>query len=170
MSQQDSKSASISPNSCGCLFVLMLVVGIISAGFYKGFVNTSPQKAKQSEAQSYVRSMNRGQQYSFAETNAFATSIDALGIGIKTETTNYKYSLRTTKNTAFNYGVSKKKILKSYVGGVFITPLNSQAANSTEKTQIILCIADKPATIKPAEPTYEKGKIACGKGTTESIR
>ena len=71
MSQQDSKSASISPNGCGCLFVLMLVVGIISAGFYKGFVNTSPHKAKQSEAQSYVRSMNRGQQYSFCRNQCF---------------------------------------------------------------------------------------------------
>ena len=62
MSQPNSKSVTILPNGCGCLFVLMLVVEIIYAGFYKGFVNTSPQRAKQSEAKQYVSSMNRGQQ------------------------------------------------------------------------------------------------------------
>jgi hypothetical protein len=31
----------------------------------------------------------------------------------------------------------------------------------------ILCVADFPGTIKPAEPTYENGKIVCGKGTRQ---
>jgi hypothetical protein len=30
-----------------------------------------------------------------------------------------------------------------------------------------LCQADDTGTIKPAEPTYQNGKIACGKGTTQ---
>jgi hypothetical protein len=46
--------------------------------------------------------MNKAQQAVFIETTAFATSFDALGLGIKTETTNFKYSIRATKKAAFN--------------------------------------------------------------------
>ena len=42
-----------------------------------------------------------------------------------------------------------------------------KAAKEKITTTSILCEADFPGTIKPAEPTYEKGKIACGKGTTQ---
>lgn len=75
-------------------------------------------RAKESEAKMYVGFMNRAQQALFIDKSAFGTSVNALGIGIKKETTNYKYSVITTKQTAFNYGVSKQKYLKSYVGGL----------------------------------------------------
>jgi type IV pilus assembly protein PilA len=47
---------------------------------------------KQGEAREYVSSINKGQQAYFAEKSVFSTSVKALGIGIKTETENYKYS------------------------------------------------------------------------------
>jgi type IV pilus assembly protein PilA len=56
--------------------------------------------------------MNKAQQAYFAEKNAFATSVNALGIGIKTETTSFKYSVRATKKAAFNYAVGKENPLK----------------------------------------------------------
>lgn len=37
-------------------------------------------------------------------------------------------------------------------------------------TTDILCVADFPGSIKPAEPTYENGESACGKGTTQVTR
>ncbi|HSF75503.1 MAG TPA: type IV pilin-like G/H family protein, partial [Microcoleus sp.] len=92
---------------------------------------------------------------------------------IKTETTNFKYSIRATKKAAFNYGLSKKKDLKSYVGGVFLVPAKNfepNAAKEERTTTSIFCQADSPGTIQPAEPTYENGKIACGKGTTPVTR
>ena len=54
-------------------------------------------KAKQSEGKQYVDSMNRAQQAKFAENGTFSTSVDTLGLGIKTEITNYKYSVGATK-------------------------------------------------------------------------
>ncbi|MEG4107850.1 type IV pilin-like G/H family protein [Microcoleus sp. S13_C5] len=170
MSQQYSKSASISPNGCGCLLLLM-GIGVIGAIALPSFLTASNKgKNKTVEAKQYVSSMSRCQQAYFAENKAFSSSVNALGLGIKTETTNYKYSVRATKKAAFNYAVAKEKDLKSYVGGVFLVPTKNLELNATKEeitTTFILCGADSPGTIKPAEPTYENGKIACGKGTIQ---
>ncbi|MEG4330041.1 type IV pilin-like G/H family protein [Microcoleus sp. herbarium5] len=169
MSQQDSKSASILPNGCGCLLLLM-GIGVIGAIALPSFLVSGGCMPKTAEAIQYVGSMNRAQEALFIEKSAFATSFDALGLGIKTETTNFQYSIRVTKKAAFNYGVAKDNNLKSYVGGVFlVSPKNFEPNAAKEKitTTSILCEADFSGTIKPAEPTYENGKIACGKGTTQ---
>ena len=172
MSQQDSKSASILPNGCGCLLLLM-GIGVIGAIALPSFLVSGGGGCippKTGEARQYVGSMNRAQEALFIEKSAFSSSVDALGLGIKTETTTFKYSIRATKKAAFNYAIAKEKSLQSYVGGVFLVPaknFESKAAKEKITTTSILCEADFPGTIKPAEPTYEKGKIACGKGTTQ---
>ncbi|MEG4214036.1 type IV pilin-like G/H family protein [Microcoleus sp. Pol14C6] len=129
-------------------------------------------KAKQSEAKLYVSSMNRAQQAYFAEKGVFATSFDALALGLKSQTTNYNYSVITGKKAAFSYGVSRtvQKDIKSVVGGVFLvaTPLahaNKTADISTVLT--ILCIAQSDSQTPPAEPININGKLACGDGTVE---
>lgn len=157
MSQEKSKPAIISANGCGCL-VLLMCIGLITAIVLPSFLNMA-NKAKQSEAKQYVSSMNKGQQAYYAENTKFSTSIAALGLGLKTETTNYKYSVRATKQAAFNYGVSKQKTEKSYVGGVFLFPAKT--------TSSILCEADDRGTIKPAEPIYQNGNFICSSGTKE---
>ena len=157
MRQEDSQLNSTLLNGCGCLVILMILTAIA----LPSFLNMA-NKSKQSEAKQYVSSMNKGQQAYFAENSDFAISIDALGLGMKTETTNYKYSLHSTKQAAFNYGVSKQKTEKSYVGAVFLVP-----AKDGRYTTSILCEADDRATIEPAEPTYQNGKLICGKGTTQ---
>ena len=174
MSQQDSKSASILPNGCGCLLLLM-GIGVIGAIALPSFLVSGGGGCtpKTGEAIQYVGSMNRAQEALFIEKSAFATSVDALGLGIKTETTTFKYSIRATKKAAFNYAIAKEKSLQSYVGGVFLVPaknFESNAAKEKITTTSILCEADFSGTIKPAEPTYENGKIACGKGTTKVTR
>ncbi|NQE33306.1 type IV pilin-like G/H family protein [Microcoleus asticus] len=165
---QESSISNSTYNGCGCLLLLM-GIGVMGAIALPSFLNAS-NKPMISQAKQYVGSMNRGQQAYFAEKNAFSSSVKALEIGIKTETTNYKYSVRATKKAAFGYGVSKDKQLKSYVGGVFLVPAKNFEPNAAKEeitTTSILCRADFPGTIKPAEPTYENGKIACGKGTIE---
>ncbi|MEG4327622.1 type IV pilin-like G/H family protein [Microcoleus sp. AT3-A2] len=153
---------------CGCL---LLIAGIgVMNGIALPFYLNNTNRSKQSEAKQYVNSMNKAQQAHFAEKSAFATSVNALEIGIKTETTNFQYSVRATKKAGFNYGVSKAKNLKSYVGGVFLVPAKNFDPNAAKEeitTTFILCQADSPGTIKPAEPTYENGKVACGQGTIQ---
>ena len=125
---------------------------------------------KQWEPRMYISSVNKGQQAYFAEKSVFSTSVKALGIGILTETKDYKYSLIATKKATFNYGVSKHKKLKSFVGGVFVVPATKVDSNSSKNklaTTSILCPADSPGTIKPPEPTNQNGKIACATGTIE---
>jgi type IV pilus assembly protein PilA len=157
---QESSISNAAYGGCGCLLLLMGIV-VIGAIALPSFLGASTQdKDKRVEAKQYVGSMSRGQQAYFAEKNAFSSSVDALGISIKTETRNFKYSIRATKKAAFNYGVSKEKDLKSYVGGVFLVPAKNfdpNAAKEERTTTSILCKADSPGTIKPAEPTYENG-------------
>ncbi|MEG5171687.1 type IV pilin-like G/H family protein [Microcoleus sp. B3-D7] len=174
MSQQDSKSASLSPNGCGCLLLLM-GIGAIGAIALPTFLGDSAHDEYMTsymtfQAQQYVSSVNRGQQAYFAEKNAFSSSVKALGIGIETETTHFKYSIRATKKAAFNYAVAKGNKSKSYVGGVFVVPAKNFEPNAAKEeitTTSIWCVADFPGTIKPAEPTYENGKVACGQGTKQ---
>lgn len=154
------------------LTFVVIIIGGLAALVLPSFLNCS-NKAKQSEAKQYVGSMNRGQQAYFLEQKAFYNSIGKLGLGIKTQTTNYNYSTRATANAAFSYGVARKeasKPLKSYVGAVFAVPShseNSKAAKDEITTVAILCEANSPGTSKPADPTYQNGVVACGSNTRD---
>jgi type IV pilus assembly protein PilA len=169
MRQENSQSNSILPKGCGCS--LLIFFGLIGAiVVLPSFFLCNANKAKQSEGKQYISSMNKGQQAYYAENTAFSNSVAALGLGLKTETTNYKYSLRSTKQAAFNYGVSKQRTEKSYVSAVFLVPakqLDPNADRDAMTTTAILCEADSPGTIEPAEPIYQNGKVICGKGTTQ---
>ncbi|MEG4007957.1 type IV pilin-like G/H family protein [Microcoleus sp. Pol11C1] len=169
MSQQNYKSASLASNVRGCL-VILTVMGVLASVAVPSF-QVKLRNNKQWEPRDYISLINKRQQAYFAEKSAFSTSVKALGIGIiKTETENYKYSHHTTKKATFNYGVSKHKDLKSVVGGVFVIPapkVESKASKNKITTTSILCGADSAGTIKPPEPTYQNGKIACATGTIE---
>ena len=129
-------------------------------------------RPNQSEARQYVSSMNKGQQAYFAEEGVFATSVDALGLGIKSQTTNYNYSVIAGKKTAFSYGVARtvQKDTKSFVGAVFLVPTplaNAKKAADTSTMLTILCMAKSDSLTPPAEPININGKLACGDGTVE---
>lgn len=168
MNPKDSRSNSIAYNGCGCL-ALLIFIGIIIAAVLPSFLHRG-NRSPLSESKQYVSSMSKGQQAHFLEKGVFTNSIDALGISVKPETTNYKYSIYATEKAAFHYGISKQKTLKSYVGGVFVVPakeVDPNAAKDEITTTYILCETDSPATIEPAKPIYQNGKVTCGKGTTD---
>jgi type IV pilus assembly protein PilA len=153
----------------GRLLLICMFIALIDLPSTLSYLSQR-NRAKASEAKMYVGFMNRAQQALFIEKSAFATSVNALGIGMKKETTNYKYSVLATKQTAFNYGVSKQKDLKSYVGGVFVIPATKVKSNASKNkitTISILCQAASGDTMKPPEPTNQNGKIACATGTRE---
>jgi hypothetical protein len=170
---QESSISNANDGGCGCLLLLICIIGVGPIIILPSFLNQAG-KAKQVEPKQYVAVLNRAQQAYYAEKSVFSTSVDALGIGIKTETTNYKYSVRATKKAAFSYGVSKDKSLRGYVGGVFLVPAKGVEPNAAKHeiltTQSIICEADSPGTIKPAEPIYENGEVVCGKGTTAVVK
>jgi|GEM_PF-1277853 Tfp pilus assembly protein PilE len=128
-------------------------------------------KAKLSEAKQYVSSMNKGQQAKYAEDGAFSNSMNALGLGLKTQTTNYNYSIIATKNAAFSYAVSLRetKDLTSYVGAVFLVPV-SQAANKEKTTVSILCAANSPGNTQPPDPILQNGNPVCAAGSSDVLK
>jgi len=126
--------------------------------------NTGKREAKQ-----YVSSINKGQQAKYAEDGAFSNSLEALGLGFKTKTTHYKYSIIATKNAAFSYGVSirETKELTSYVGAVFLVPV-SKAANKEKTTVSILCAANSPGNTQPSAPILKNGNPVCAAGSSDA--
>ncbi|MEH1804722.1 type IV pilin-like G/H family protein [Nostoc sp.] len=121
------------------LLVVIIIIGILSAIALPSFLNQA-NKAKQSEAKTYIGSMNRAQQAFYLENTAFTSSIGALGLGIATSTVNYQYQIAYTTGGSVVTNQAQVKSatapLKSYVGGVEVT---SQAATSEATTIAVLC-------------------------------
>ncbi len=171
MSQQEFQLSSLSLYRYECLLFL-IYVGVIGVLASPSFINEEILELT-SEPKQYLSSMNREQKAYFSQKNSLANSVEALGTGIQTETPNYNYSVRATKQAAFNYGVSKHPKSTSYVGGVFVVPAKEVEPNAAQhelKAIAILCKADSLGSIQLAKPNYQNGKTACGKGTTELTR
>lgn len=119
----------------------------------------------QPEAVTYLNSIARSQQSHYLEKGNFSDSLKELGVGTKTLTSRYVYTIEINKETAvFNYGISRKEKLKSYVSGVFL--VNPK----TRTTQSILCKANSPGSSQFENPTDRNGILTCGNGTTEVSR
>ena len=105
------------------LLVVIIIIGILSAIALPSFLNQA-NKAKQSEAKTYVGSMNRAQQAYFLERNQFADgeNFGLLGLGIATTTANYTYAIeRPEINNVTNQGqpsLREDATVKAYVGVV----------------------------------------------------
>ncbi|OUL34776.1 general secretion pathway protein GspH [Nostoc sp. T09] len=127
------------------LLVVIIIIGILSAIALPSFLNQA-NKAKQSEAKTYVGSMNRAQQAYYLEQNQFAAQADfgKLGLGIATQTTNYKYAIsgggasNASQVTNQAATVLANAPLKSYIGNVGVT---TQASTSEATTIATLCEA-----------------------------
>jgi type IV pilus assembly protein PilA len=125
------------------LLVVIIIIGILSAIALPSFLNQA-NKAKQSEAKTYVGSMNRAQQAFYLEQNKFALAgeIGKLGLGIATKTSNYQYTIDGRASQVTNQGgvILASAPLKTYIGAVGVA---TQAATSEATTIAILCEADK---------------------------
>jgi len=161
----DKKSKSWVGTLLRFTFISVPVVMILAAIALPSVTCGSSSKAKQSESKQYVGSMNRAQQATYAEDGAFSNSINALNLGIKTQTTNYNYSTISTKNAAFSYGVARSNNLTSYIGAVFLVPV-SQAANKEKTTVSLLCAANSPGKTQPPDPILQNGNPVCAAGTS----
>ncbi|BBD64111.1 general secretion pathway protein H [Nostoc commune NIES-4072] len=117
------------------LLVVIIIIGILSAIALPSFLNQA-NKGKQSEAKQYSGSMNRAQQAYFLENAAFTTVMDQLGLGIRTQTENYVYSVTGSDTLVTNNALSSKAPLKSYAGVV----LKSTVLSTSEATTLaVLC-------------------------------
>jgi type IV pilus assembly protein PilA len=126
------------------LLVVIIIIGILSAIALPSFLNQA-KKAKQSEAKTYVGSMNKGQQAFYTENDAFTSSVNDTGIGIKTQTSNYTYGTATTGTGTAAYATTYSDLvtgvtgLKNYGGRVY---LQEVGVNSELTSIAFLCEAN----------------------------
>ncbi|MEH2373025.1 type IV pilin-like G/H family protein [Nostoc sp.] len=133
------------------LLVVIIIIGILSAIALPSFLNQA-NKAKQSEAKTYIGSMIRTQQAYFLEQNKFAAQADfgSLGLGIATQTSNYIYKISGGGTTAPNQVTNQASTvlanapLKTYMGNVGVTTQASTNEATTIALIALLCEASLP--------------------------
>ncbi len=105
------------------LLVVIIIIGILAAIALPSFLNQA-NKARQSEAETYVGSMNRGQQAYYLEKSVFAGDITTLGIGVPTQTDYYTYATNggaAGSTQATTTATKRKGSVKEYSGIVWLT-------------------------------------------------
>lgn len=152
------------------LLVVIIIIGILSAIALPSFLNQA-NKAKQSEAKQYVGSMNRAQQAYYLEQNEFANNANfgSLGLGIATQTANYKYVINGSGSGVTNQAqlVKTTAPLKAYVG---VVQVGVVSATSEATTLALLCEANKAGVNSGPDGTqvgaYGASEPACPTGGT----
>ncbi|MCT7974384.1 type IV pilin-like G/H family protein [Laspinema olomoucense] len=146
-------------------------------------------RAKSRESRTQVGAMNRGQQAYFVEHNTFAQSLEALQMGIHSESRTYRYSTKSLDHAAFQYGISlhpevfnrkpgdileifprrgKEYALPSYLGVVWVKP-HPTADSDEMKSDIdlfsILCESTYPYVLEEGfQPGFHNGDFHCPQG------
>lgn len=126
------------------LLVVIIIIGILSAIALPSFLNQA-NKAKESESKQYIGSTNRAQQAYYLEKNTFGSDISLLGLGIKTDTTNYSYSIISpTSSSVANVSYPKfTQTLRAHTGGVGTGFANGTTSGETT-TLAVLCQSSIP--------------------------
>ncbi|MEG4998379.1 type IV pilin-like G/H family protein [Microcoleus sp. B4-D4] len=139
------------------LLVVIIIIGILSAIALPSFLSQA-NKAKQTEAKQYVSSINKGMQAYYAENTKFTTDVSLLGLGLKTQTTNYGYSIGATSAEGVTSvaapNAAAAASLKGYAGAVAVTAPDASGASGT---QTILC-----ETTGPGAPTAAIALLGTG--------
>jgi type IV pilus assembly protein PilA len=118
-------------------------------------------KAKQSEAKQYAGTLVRAQQAYYLENEKFANKIDDLGEIALPRNQNYSYTIALVSDRQVQiFATSKRPILKSYTGSVFISSIKNETI-----TLAILCEATKPGPTNAPAPRLIKGEPQCSPGT-----
>jgi len=152
------------------LLVVIIIIGILAAIALPSLL-AQVNKAKQSEAKNNIGVMNRAHQAYFLEYQAFQTVVSQLGVGIKTQTQNYKYNIEEGSNpgsVVVNRAGAIKPALKSYLGIVATTEVGS--GGTTE----VVTVAQACETITPTlEPSLPPGsgisKAECDPGVFKDL-
>lgn len=145
------------------LLVVIIIIGILSAIALPSFLNQAT-KARQSEARTYIGSMNRAQQaYYMENSNEFADtkSFAKLGLGVAKDTNNYQYEIEgggTGKSTVVNRAAIKvnpaQSPLKAYLGGV-----SASTVSGTNEASTLAILAEGLSAPVNGGPTGAAGDV-----------
>jgi type IV pilus assembly protein PilA len=141
------------------LLVVIIIIGILAAISLPSFLNQAG-KARQSEAKTYVSSMNRAQQIYFSEKRIFATpaQIGNLGLGFSIDTQNYQYRIdcgaapfNNCLTSVNNQARPQTQVLRAYLGGISIS--NALGVTNDVAALSALCEAILPPANSGADGT-----------------
>lgn len=136
------------------LLVVIIIIGILAAIALPSFLNQA-NKARQSEAVTYVGSMNRAQQAYFLEKTTFATELGSLELGIDDETEFYKYAIASADGAStVATGDPESTTLKGVAGRVFVG--EDTAGNAT--TIAVLCVEPSASGTPPTVTGVESNE------------
>ncbi len=100
------------------LLVVIIIIGILAAIALPSFLNQS-SKARQTEAKTYLGTLNLAQQAYYTEKQTFAAGLDRLNAGVNPTTENYNYVTFRDGQSAINTASPiSSSALKSYAGAV----------------------------------------------------
>ncbi|MCL1470524.1 type IV pilin-like G/H family protein [Argonema antarcticum] len=146
------------------LLVVIIIIGILAAIALPSFLNQA-NKGKQAEGKQYVSSINKSQQAYYTENGTFITASNpndwaSLAVGIKTQTSNYKYTLSgigTDGANALADATTISKALKNYTG---VVGLIAPVAGADKTSQAVVC-ETKNAGDAPAAGTVAATEVQC---------
>ncbi|MEM6717128.1 MAG: type IV pilin-like G/H family protein [Cyanobacteria bacterium P01_C01_bin.147] len=167
----ESSTQSSSPkNNNGLWIVLgclgggglsMVFLGIVMAIALPSFLNQA-NRAKQTEAQTYVRAMSRAQQAEFIENGEFTPSMGKLQLGLG-DSTIYRYGLEVEPSGTHVLITATPLTdpINHYIGAVF------RVGDSPETTTTVTQICEGSAAFTAA-PTFNPAtsEIDCPPGST----
>lgn len=149
------------------LLVVIIIIGILAAIALPSLL-AQVNKAKQAEAKQNTGALNRAQQAYFLENQCFAVgTLSVLGVGIKTQTVNYKYTLTgndpTCAQIANNKAEANGVTLKSYLG------LNRTLVGDTTTSEL-LSLGFVCETLQPSTTiTDDFAKTSCDTGVYKDL-
>ncbi len=129
---------------------------------------------KQSQALSYVGSMNRAQQAYQLEEGKFTTVFAEMGLGFGLEDEFYRYQIVPQGDNTQSVKLvaqAKEAGLKSFTGAVFVVPFEENP--DTEYTTVtIICESNSPSKTPPSMPETPKNieaEITCPVGSSPIV-
>lgn len=152
------------------LLIVTIVIGLLSAIALPSFLNQAG-KAKQSEAKTYIGSINRAHQADYLERGDFTTNLNDLGLGIPSETATYIYRITQgatgssvvnraiPSDGSFSNTLDSQATVRAYIGGVKIGFINM--SNDNLGILAVLCEAINPPIITGGDSgeTTEPGNL-----------
>lgn len=139
---------------------------IFSMPYYAYDSQRQSRRADESEAMTYIGSINRGQQAFRLDNDIFAESLDQLDLGLRSQTEDYKYEITISDDdmTAVT-AVPRKGSRSSFIGAVFVV----EDENEIGTTRSITCKSDQPSQSAPSLPSMTEGdQMQCASGSSEN--
>lgn len=123
-------------------------------------------KTPQDEVKTYMSALTQVQQARYREQGKFASTIEEVSVGLKTETDSYRYKFVPQENDTKSVMITaqaKTAQLPSYTGAVFATQVNGKTTTVAQ-----ICETEKPSTtppVMPNAPTTSSSEIKCPTGS-----